>query len=406
MAACRVVVRHTFLDVVPEQNSEGHEGERRHLIRASSDPSLYTGDFREVAKPSLDEARNHYNYHGEGYGETASEASTAKGEQRTLPCYDYIADQASAFDSDVDGSDYVEIKSLQESQDSEVDLHALQLEVLRLAQENAELKQHVLSLQPGCCAPSGVSLPSTWWMPVIVTNMPQTEPIQEPPHFDQLHQQPPMRQPGCSGVAAAPQAPAKKSSKPRNSRSGPGSAAATIVLPAEQAVQEDLRTTVMLRNLPNNYTRTMVMDMLDKEGFQNGYDFLYLPIDFQSGACLGYAFINLVNPSMAPRFFRIFVGYSRWVLPSRKICGVTWSAPHQGFQAHVDRYRNSPVMHPSVPDDYKPVTFQNGVRVEFPTKTKTSRAPRLRGPATHKAHWSMAAAVVTGGAAGENSRFR
>ena len=54
-------------------------------------------------------------------------------------------------------------------------------------------------------------------------------------------------------------------------------------------------TTVMLRNLPNNYSRNMVghlrktltrpeataevCTMMDKEGFHGKYDFLYLPID-------------------------------------------------------------------------------------------------------------------------------
>ena len=28
-----------------------------------------------------------------------------------------------------------------------------------------------------------------------------------------------------------------------------------------------------------------------------------------------------------------------------KVCQVSWSGPHQGFDAHVARYRNSPVMH-------------------------------------------------------------
>jgi len=37
---------------------------------------------------------------------------------------------------------------------------------------------------------------------------------------------------------------------------------------------------VMLRSLPNNYTRAMMQALLDKEGFAAKYDFLYLPIDF------------------------------------------------------------------------------------------------------------------------------
>eukprot|EP00930_Biecheleria_cincta_P029756 TRINITY_DN20665_c0_g2_i2.p1 TRINITY_DN20665_c0_g2~~TRINITY_DN20665_c0_g2_i2.p1 ORF type:complete len:510 (-),score=94.08 TRINITY_DN20665_c0_g2_i2:536-2002(-) len=125
-------------------------------------------------------------------------------------------------------------------------------------------------------------------------------------------------------------------------------------------------TTVMLRNLPNNYTRAMLLKMLDDEGFAGVYNFLYLPIDFKTQACLGYAFVNLVDPSQVVNFWSKFSGFSNWVLPSKKVCSVGWSGPHQGLEAHVERYRSSPVMHPSVPDECKPVIFEQGVRVQFP----------------------------------------
>ncbi|CAK9091547.1 Protein MEI2-like 5 (AML5) (MEI2-like protein 5) [Durusdinium trenchii] len=150
------------------------------------------------------------------------------------------------------------------------------------------------------------------------------------------------------------------------------------VKPAECDLPLEECTTVMLRNLPNNYTRAMLMAMLDNEGFEGKYNFLYLPIDFQSCACLGYAFVNLVDPSYVPLFWEKFSGYSKWVLPSKKVCGVSWSGPHQGLEAHVERYRNSPVMHESVPDEYKPVILQNGVRMAFPEPSKAPRPPRIR----------------------------
>merc|ERR1712113_887226 len=48
------------------------------------------------------------------------------------------------------------------------------------------------------------------------------------------------------------------------------------------------RTTAMLRNVPNNYTRDMLLASLDSEGFAGKYDFLYLPIDYATGAGLGF----------------------------------------------------------------------------------------------------------------------
>lgn len=52
---------------------------------------------------------------------------------------------------------------------------------------------------------------------------------------------------------------------------------------------------VMLRNLPNNYTRDMFLSLLDEEGLSELYDFVYLPMDFCRDANLGYAFVNLVK---------------------------------------------------------------------------------------------------------------
>lgn len=135
------------------------------------------------------------------------------------------------------------------------------------------------------------------------------------------------------------------------------------------------RTTVMLRNLPNNYTREMFLQMLDEHGLVGKYDFAYLPCDFYRDANLGYAFVNMVDGKAVDELWKIFHGFSDWALPTAKVCEVSWSGPHQGFKAHVERYRNSPVMHRYVPDEYKPVIFKNGVRKPFPRPTKKVKAP-------------------------------
>jgi hypothetical protein len=154
----------------------------------------------------------------------------------------------------------------------------------------------------------------------------------------------------------------------------------TVMVPAsrEAPKAEEQRTTVTLRNLPNNYTRAMLLSMLDYEGFAGTYDFLYLPIDFVSSGCLGYAFVNLVSASYVPAFWQTFEGYAKWAFPSRKICSVSWSMPFQGLEANVERYKNSPVMHATVPDEYKPLLLKDGVRIEFPAPSKIIHPPRLR----------------------------
>lgn len=167
--------------------------------------------------------------------------------------------------------------------------------------------------------------------------------------------------------------------KHRPPGAGHRSDAVTRPAQATQEVPEAERTTVMLRNLPNSYTRQMLLELIDAEGFEGEYDFVYLPTDFTSHAGLGYTFVNLISPDVARRFWEHFDGFSKWALKSSKVCTPCWSMPHQGLKPHIERYRNSPVMHESVPDECKPLVFANGVRVSFPPPVRTVKAPRIRG---------------------------
>lgn len=197
---------------------------------------------------------------------------------------------------------------------------------------------------------------------------------------------------GEAGKAAAGP---PRASRRRRQRQTQASVATTSTEASEdkEASAEDRdgkRTTVMLRNLPNNYSRGMVIAMLRKEGFDGLFNFFYLPIDFRTGACLGYAFVNLVAPEHVAKFWQTFDGYFNWDIPSKKRCSVTWSGPHQGYLAHVERYRNSPVMHASVPECCKPAIFKDGVQVPFPAPSKATRAPRMR----HYTHVPLGAAAA------------
>eukprot|EP00931_Biecheleriopsis_adriatica_P035643 TRINITY_DN20534_c0_g1_i1.p1 TRINITY_DN20534_c0_g1~~TRINITY_DN20534_c0_g1_i1.p1 ORF type:complete len:364 (-),score=78.17 TRINITY_DN20534_c0_g1_i1:45-1136(-) len=131
------------------------------------------------------------------------------------------------------------------------------------------------------------------------------------------------------------------------------------------------KTTIMLRNLPNNYSRDMLLALLDEKGFKGQYDFFYLPMDFKKSANLGYAFVNVVDDASAKALWDELDGFCTWQIPSSKICKMSWSEPHQqGLEANVNRYKSSPMMHASVPDEYRPVLFKNGERQPFPAADK------------------------------------
>jgi len=151
-----------------------------------------------------------------------------------------------------------------------------------------------------------------------------------------------------------------------------------MVTPSVGSDAAGMHTTVMLRNLPAGFSRSMLLDLLDSQGFRGTYDFVYLPIDFSSGSSLGYAFINLVSPNEAAPFFQHFSSFSQWPVPSDSVCSMSWSEPHQGLAQYVERYRSSPVMHSSVPDEWKPIILQDGLRIPFPPPTKHIKAPKIR----------------------------
>jgi len=140
----------------------------------------------------------------------------------------------------------------------------------------------------------------------------------------------------------------------------------------------EAHTTVMMRNVPVSYSREMLLELLDRQGFARLYDFVYLPFDFLTQGNVGYAFINLVSEEQAARFWRAFQGFSDWAVSSRKVCSLSWSDQGQGRDANIKRYRNSPVMCRTVPDVYKPALFSDGTRVTFPAPSKTLKPPRIK----------------------------
>ncbi|XP_010554918.1 PREDICTED: protein MEI2-like 2 [Tarenaya hassleriana] len=73
---------------------------------------------------------------------------------------------------------------------------------------------------------------------------------------------------------------------------------------------DDIRTTLMIENIPNKYTFKMLTAEID-EKHKGDYDFLYLPADFKNKCNLGYALINMVSPLHIVPFHQTFNG-KRW----------------------------------------------------------------------------------------------
>lgn len=133
-------------------------------------------------------------------------------------------------------------------------------------------------------------------------------------------------------------------------------------------------TTVMMRNLPYGYTRQRLIDLLNSKGFFCKYDFLYLPFDFESQCHIGYAFVNLTTPAHAARFVEVFHGFKKWRLGrGKRTCVVSWGSI-QGFRANVERFETNPIMDKSVPEEYKPILFRDGVQISFPFCCRTDYA--------------------------------
>lgn len=83
-------------------------------------------------------------------------------------------------------------------------------------------------------------------------------------------------------------------------------------------------TTLMIRNIPNKYTKEQMLATLNKK-FKDKFDFFYLPIDFFNECNVGYAFINFANVKDIEAFYRAF-NNQKWArFNSEKICKINYA---------------------------------------------------------------------------------
>ncbi|XP_020694263.1 protein MEI2-like 6 [Dendrobium catenatum] len=130
------------------------------------------------------------------------------------------------------------------------------------------------------------------------------------------------------------------------------------------------KTTVMLKNIPNKFSKQEILDLLDEhcrrenskileEGSAadsqlSEFDFLYLPMDFLSGSNLGYAFVNFTSTVAASRLHREMHKKPWNVYGSRKVSEVT-HAKIQGSEGLLKHFKSS--IFACCSPEYLPVYF-------------------------------------------------
>lgn len=138
-------------------------------------------------------------------------------------------------------------------------------------------------------------------------------------------------------------------------------------------------TTAMLRNIPNKYTRDMLVEQIHENGFKGQLDFLYLPVDFKNKCNVGYVFLNFRSAEACSRFVEEFHDVSaKKKLPgfnSYKVCVVS-PARVQGCDANVRRLQSSPVMvQLASKTEWLPVLLdEHGEPYDFPVPKEAAAA--------------------------------
>ncbi|KAI5864582.1 RNA recognition motif 2-domain-containing protein [Durotheca rogersii] len=150
----------------------------------------------------------------------------------------------------------------------------------------------------------------------------------------------------------------------------------------------DVRTTIMLRNIPNKVDQTLLKRIVDESSWGK-YDFMYLRIDFANDCNVGYAFINFVDPLDIIDFVNAR-GNQRWnCFKSDKVAEISY-ATIQGKDCLVQKFRNSSVMLEA--PHYRPKLFYtlNGPRPDmagqeepFPEPDNQSKMKRSCENAEH-----------------------
>jgi hypothetical protein len=160
----------------------------------------------------------------------------------------------------------------------------------------------------------------------------------------------------------------------------------------------DVRTTIMIRNIPNKYTQWMLLAEINMH-HEGLYDFYYLPIDFKNRCNVGYAFINFMDPKHIIPFFHDFDSQKWKNFNSEKVCTLTY-ARIQGKASMVARFQNSSLLEKD--SEYRPLLFyssgpEKGKPEPFSASTRINSQMSRISPQRRRNNWDESTVDISNG---------
>jgi len=170
--------------------------------------------------------------------------------------------------------------------------------------------------------------------------------------------------------------PPSPPSKPAGTWFPPGILLKVNLATEHSTTARDSRTALNVKNLPAGCTHHKLRRILDEVGLGGTYNFVYVPFDFKKSVVFQYGVVNFEQHEQAVKAMSILDGLSGWKVDGEEGCEVEWNSSQQNLHAIIERYRNSALMHSSVPDVYKPLLFERGVSIAFPAPTQVVNPPK------------------------------
>lgn len=117
--------------------------------------------------------------------------------------------------------------------------------------------------------------------------------------------------------------------------------------------------TVMIRQVPRQYSQLMLLKEVNRLGFEGLYDFFYLPFDLKKGINVGYGFVSFIHPRHALAFREEFEGC--YLDPSDAKCKPLHVHPAsvQGYEANCSHFMSTKTGQKQDPQ-FSPLFFPHG----------------------------------------------